>query len=131
MTKWWQLWPILGLMVSCGVPDSDIDVYANADGDCMTDVEELELGTNPNLADSDGDGVGDCAELDCVSDPLNGSEQCYACGWKLNDPHRLASSGAGIGDVIANRSLPDQCGDSVAIWDMYGEYHIMYLTAAW
>lgn len=130
--KHWRLFlPVFGFLISCGTSTPEIDVNLNSDGDCMTDVVELELGTDPYLADSDGDGVSDCAELDCVSDPLDGNEQCYACGWKHNDPDRLVSGGSGIGDIIDNRSLPDQCGDSVALWDLYGEYHIMYLTAAW
>ena len=35
---------------SCGV-----DPNANADGDCMTDAQELELGTDPDKADADAD----------------------------------------------------------------------------
>ena len=43
----------------CGV-----DPSLNSDGDCMTDVEELELGTDPDKADADADadGISDCEE---------------------------------------------------------------------
>jgi len=51
---------------------------ANADGDCLTDAEELARGTDPTRNDSDGDGVSDCDELACVSDPLDTGERCYA-----------------------------------------------------
>jgi hypothetical protein len=27
--------------------------------------------------------------------------------------------------------MVDQCGDDVSMWDFYGEYHIIYKTAAW
>jgi hypothetical protein len=135
---------------SCGV-----DPNANADGDCMTDVQELELGTdpdkaeadadadtisdcdefalgtNPAAADSDGDGTNDADEITCLSDPMDAAENCYKCGWKRNDPGRLASTGSGIGDLMENVQMTDQCGDMVSIWDFYGEYHILYMTAAW
>ena len=35
----------------------------DTDGDGLTDLEELELGTNPNLADTDNDGVFDILEV--------------------------------------------------------------------
>ncbi len=107
------------------------DGSGNADGDCLTDGEELALGTDPNAVDSDMDGVSDSAEIDCVSDPLDTAEVCYACGWKHNDPGNLVSTGATEGSTIANVSLIDQCNEPVNLWDFAGEYHILYLTAAW
>jgi hypothetical protein len=111
---------------ACGADGS-----GNADGDCLTDGEELALGTDPTLADSDGDGDDDCKELDCGSDPIDGSERCYACGWKRNDPGNLVSTGAAVGDVIENLHLFDQCGDEVELWDFAQAYHILFMTAAW
>ncbi len=124
---------ILLLVAACGtVEEAEIDPTLNTDGDCMTDVEEIALGTDPNVdGDMDGDGVNDCAELECVSDPMNGDEKCYTCGWKHNDPDRLESNGAAIGDTIGNAQLTDQCNDSVSLWDFYGEYHVIYMTAAY
>jgi hypothetical protein len=108
-----------------------VDPNQNSDGDCMTDLEELALGTDPNSVDSDGDGESDCDELDCISDPNDGAEQCYQCGWQHNDPHTIMPTGQGIGQVMNELSLPDQCGDTVSSWDFYGQYHILYMTAAW
>jgi hypothetical protein len=107
------------------------DGSGNADGDCLTDGEEAEIGTNPTSIDSDGDAVSDCDELACVSDPIDGAETCYTCGWKHNDPGTLVSTGATEGSVIANVDLIDQCGETVPLWDLAGEYHILFLTAAW
>lgn len=116
-------------------PDEDgteqIDPNANADGDCMTDAEELALGTDPNAIDSDLDGVADCDEIACVSDPLDVAEVCYACGWQHNDPGDIVSTGSAAGDVMANFSLVDQCGEEVAMHDFAGAYHILYMTAGW
>jgi hypothetical protein len=97
----------------------------------MTDVEELAAGTDPKLVDGDGDGASDCDEVACGSDPSNAQEKCYACGWKRSDPKNLVSDGAGVGNVINNIELPDQCGDQVSLWDFHGQYFIMYMTAAW
>ena len=37
----------------------------------MDDATEAELGTDPNNADSDGDGFSDSEEVDAGSDPLD------------------------------------------------------------
>ena len=121
---------------SCGSDpstDTDVDCVAGADVDAdgISDCDEAVLGTNPMAADSDGDGISDAEEVACVSDPMDASEVCYKCGWKHNDPGRLASTGADLGDLMENVQMVDQCGDMVSIWDFYGEYHILYLTAAW
>ena len=108
-----------------------VDPNANADGDCLTDAEEAVLGTDPNAIDSDLDGVSDCDEIACVSDPILGTEQCYTCGWKHNDPGTFVSTGDGTGYVVANMIMTDQCEEPVELWDFAQEYHILYQTAAW
>lgn len=108
-----------------------VDPNGNPDGDCMTNAEEAALGTDPMLADTDADGFDDCAERDCVSDPLNASEQCYACGWHHDDPGDLVSDGSNEGNVIANMDLIDQCSEPVKLWDFAGKYHILFMTASW
>ncbi len=54
---------------SCG-DDPDVD----ADG--VNADDELDLGTDPNDADSDDDGDDDGAELACESDPLDPALRC-------------------------------------------------------
>jgi hypothetical protein len=44
------------------IPTTFTDPYADSDRDGMADVEEAAVGTNPNLRDSDGDGLDDYAE---------------------------------------------------------------------
>ena len=109
----------------------ELDVNANADGDCMTDLEEVELGTDPEKEDTDGDGFSDCEELDAVSDPSDADEVPYTCGWAHNNPGNIQPTGAAIGDVMYEASLPDQCGEEVNLWDFHGKYHVIYMTAAW
>ncbi len=103
----------------------------DADNDGLDGCTEEELGTDPDQADSDGDGFDDGEEIDCVSDPLDGDEACYACGWEHNDPGDLVSTGAAEGDVIANLELIDQCEEEIQLWDFAGEYHILFITASW
>ena len=126
---------LLGLLIGCSDSKTEATEECSssndADSDGLNDCEEIELGTDPKSSDSDNDGVTDKAELDCVSDPLNADEVCYTCGWKHNDPGTLESSGSAVGDVVANIELVDQCGDMVDLWDFHGEYHVLYMTAAW
>jgi Bacterial TSP3 repeat len=49
-------------------PYTFTDPYADSDRDGMADVEEAAVGTNPNLRDSDGDGLDDYAEWSHGSD---------------------------------------------------------------
>lgn len=84
-----------------------------------------------DTTDSDGDGLTDCAELACGSNPDDPMSKCYACGWKHNDPGNLKSNGAAVGDVVANLDLIDQCNEHVKLWDFAREYHILFMTAAW
>lgn len=110
---------------------SGCDDTADADNDGLNDCEEAELGTDPMSEDSDGDGLSDLAEFDCTSDPLDANDACYQCGWSKNDPGNLTSTGNSFGDVIDNIAMVDQCGEEVSVWDFHGEYHILYMTAAW
>ena len=122
------LWSGACLFLSgCGL-DCDVDT----DGDGLTTCDEVDLhGTDPTLADSDGDGTDDNVEIDCGADPLDDAEACYLCGWNRNDPGTFTATGNQPGDTIENVTMIDQCGEPVALWDFAGEYHILWMTAAW
>ncbi len=112
-------------------PTEACDPAADSDADGLDDCAEVEEhGTDPLSEDSDGDGFTDGAEVDCVSDPVDGEEACYACGWAHNDPGDLVSSGSAVGDTIANLEMLDQCGELVDLWDFAGEYHLLFMTGA-
>lgn len=56
----------VGLMVETNFPAfylDDVLLEEDADGDGLTDSEEISAGTNPNLADTDGDTIPDGWEL--------------------------------------------------------------------
>ena len=125
---------LLALLVACqpgGRGGGGDDCLEDSDGDGLNDCQEAELGLDPNSDDTDSDGFTDAEELDCVSNPLDGDEVCYACGWPHNDPGTYESEGNDIGDTADNSILVDQCGDMVDLWDLTGKYYLLYLTAAW
>jgi len=107
------------------------DCSADSDADGVDDCTEAEIGTDPEAADSDGDGLTDAEEMDCGSDPLDAEELWDACGWEDNDPGNVESTGNSYGDIMNNFALVDQCGEMVDMWDFHGEYHVLYMTAAW
>lgn len=116
------------------VGDDDTSVACSEDdedGDGLDGCTEEELGTDPLSDDTDGDGLTDDEEVDCVSDPTDADEVCYACGWPHNDPGTFESTGAEVGDVVANMEFEDTCEELVDLWDFAREYHILWLTAAW
>jgi len=115
----------------CTEEDLGFDPAAeDGDGDGIADSDEVALGLDPTTDDTDGDGFLDGDEVDCGADPNDASVVCYACGWKMNDPGDIESSGSGLGDVMSNVALIDQCGEMVDFYDFAGEYHILYMTAA-
>lgn len=113
-------------LIGCGP-----DLASDDDGDGLTYQEELDLGTDPDIADTDADGMDDGTEVDCVSDPLNADELCYTCGWTHTSPDELDNIGPTDGDTVENIEFIDQCGETMPMWDLYGEYHIMLITAVW
>ncbi|HEV2107864.1 MAG TPA: hypothetical protein VGR16_06350 [Thermomicrobiales bacterium] len=55
-----------------GVPAVEGDDGTDSDGDRLTDAQELELGTDPNVVDTDADSMDDGTEvIDFGTDPLN------------------------------------------------------------
>lgn len=95
----------LAVFVGCGAQEADNNVPPSEPG-CSAGLVANKYGN-------------------CVSDVP------YQCGWERNDPGALKSTGSDIGDVIENVKMTDQCGDTVSIWDFYGDYHVLYMTAAW
>jgi hypothetical protein len=105
---------------------------ADTDGDGLLDGAEVnDHGTDPVSADSDGDGDNDGEEIDCLSDPADASEGCFECGWRRGDPGGLMSTGIARDDVIANIAFVDQCGEDISMWDFADQYSILYMTTAW
>ena len=72
--------------------------------------------------------------LGCGSGDTGGEEpppSPYACGWQPGDPGDLVASGASEGDTISDITLIDQCDERLPLWTFAGDYHVIFLTAAW
>ena len=55
----------------------DVSLQPDNDGDRLSNAEELALGTNPNLADTDGDGIPDGWEIRHGLDPLAAADGAW------------------------------------------------------
>ena len=84
-----------------------------------------------SLTDPDGDGFENDEEAACGSDPESAESTCYECGWRRGDPGDLVAGDASEGQTVPNVTVVDACGARVPLWDFAGEYHVLFLTAAW
>lgn len=140
-----------------GCPADDTDT----DGDGLLDTEEEDLGTDPELADSDGDGLDDGAEVDDhgtdplatdsdgdgypdgaevehETDPTDDEDGIYEGGWPWNtgkddwDAPDLDDT-ADEGDRVGHLVGFDQFGDEVDIYDFgnQGVPIILDVSAQW
>ncbi len=74
------------------------DAALDPDGDGLTNLKECLRGTNPHLANTDGDGANDGAEVAAGSDPLNA----------LSKPPYFTSLPTGItGEDLNGNGMPD------------------------
>jgi serine/threonine protein kinase len=53
-----------GVVALTQTANAEIALLADADGDGLSDSDEVKLGTDPSLADTDGDGLSDKEEID-------------------------------------------------------------------
>ncbi|HHO50244.1 MAG TPA: hypothetical protein ENK18_05060 [Deltaproteobacteria bacterium] len=77
-----------------------VDDFFDSDGDGIGDDAEVELGTDPELEDTDGDGLGDGVELEAGTDPLDPD----------SDGDGLADGDEGLVDTDGD-GLPDALDD--------------------
>ena len=96
---------------------------ADTDGDGLLDGEEVnEYGTDPLSTDTDGDGYLDNDELDEGSDPTDGASLIYAGGWPFNSDKDDIEPGditgkLKTGNIMARYIGFDQFGDEVDVYD--------------
>ena len=55
----------------------------------------------------------------------------YACGWERGDPGTLEATGSELGDVVADLSGIDQCGDEYHLWDGHGSHTVLLAPVFW
>lgn len=65
-----------------------------------------------------------------LTDPDQPSDETYACGWPQCDPGGPSPSWSlADGVVFPNVELEDQCGETVDLWDFWGQWIILDASA--
>lgn len=91
-----QHWPIWGRTRDSRVIDDDT----------LTDGEEVQLGTSPIDADTDGDSFGDALELNVFfSDPTDASDPLAIGDGTINEALGFEAAGIGAGILALNLDL--------------------------
>lgn len=111
---------------------SEVSIDIDADKDGLLGSEETELGTDPDAADSDGDGADDGLELESNTDPLDGGEYPYKGGWEI-DSCRSDIEGEGFaeGGASDDFALSDQFGQEVHLYSFCNRVVYLVFAAFW
>lgn len=124
---------VVGWTSEADAPPALTILSEDADGDGLTDGEELAAGTDPSNADTDGDGWMDGEEVSLGTNPTYHYSHPYYgnynVGWCADQPAATGpSSGHRYeqGDVVENFSLIDQHGEMVDLYSFCGQ-HVMLL----
>lgn len=127
--------PLLGTPVPffvVGCAAAPVDMPLDRDGDGLMDAEEAGLGTDPQVADSDGDTYDDGSEFNGNSDPLDPTDHPYAGGWPIDAcRHDVHGTGYSEGDVGMDFTLQDQYGEDVTLSDFCGKELVIESAAYW
>ena len=117
------------VLAGCDDPNKD------SDGDLLTDQFEIAIGSNPELADSDGDGFTDTEEYLQYFDATDPDDFPYTGGYpRLPLPSGIEDDGWEVGDVTEDwdeDDSEDQHGEIVNIHKFYGNVVVLDIAAEW
>ncbi len=104
----------------------------DTDGDGLYDSFEEEIGTDPEAEDSDGDTFADGEEYlsyflpwDEADYPRTGDYPRYA---QTDD---ISATGIEEGDTVSDFSVEDQYGDTIHLYEFYGNVILIEISADW
>ncbi len=109
---------------------AEIEVPTDADHDGLLSDEEAAHGTDPNVADTDGDGHSDGDEVSAGFDPTDLDDHPYLGGYDINRCDTTptpSGSGGTVGDIFSNFVAMDQHGEDVSLTDFCNNY--IYIEA--
>ena len=129
--KYSSLFIPLALMGCLEAEVHNVDMDIDEDG-LMTSLEE-EIGTNPENADSDGDGYDDGDEIDEGFDPIDEEDYPYQGEYPIArcDPGATPTGGHAVGEIAADFALTDQFGETVNLSDFCGKVVLLEASAFW
>jgi hypothetical protein len=115
----------------CAVAETEIAIDQDQDG-LMSNIE-AELGTDPTLPDSDGDGIEDGKEYTEGTNPLDANDKPYLGGWSVDKLCRDTIVGVGnsVGDITTDVIASDQFGDTVSMYDFCSRAILLTSGAFW
>jgi hypothetical protein len=104
-------------------PGTDVPPGLDSDGDGLTDVVELSIGTSVDDVDSDDDTYSDRDEHHEGSDPLDAADRIYQGGWPYYFEKTELTGGTtyAVDERFGDFRFEDQFGDRVALWDFYDD----------
>jgi hypothetical protein len=111
--------------------DSVLCVEGDRDCDGLSDTDENELGTDPDVPDSDGDGWFDGEEVAESTDPLEYYQHPFECGYPPGPGPVWQGDGWASGATINNVDLLDQCGERIDLHALSGWGLLIFFGAPW
>ena len=76
--------------------------------------------------------TGDSGPKTDTQDTQDTQDTTEDCAWSGGDPGTLGpETGNQPGDTFADLAVTDQCLNTLSLWDLAGEYHLLYFTGAW
>ena len=130
----------LFLLLTLGCAKDAPSVPTDDDGDGLLSDFEAQVGTQPDQADSDGDGCDDALEVLSYFDPLDAEDRpyqgVYPRGPRPDDAafaEMAETFGAGFdtGQQNTNWTLLDQHGEAVELHDLYGQVVMVLVAREW
>lgn len=108
---------VLALLGLAACEPAAVDMPMDHDEDGL--IDEEAWGSDPLLADTDGDGFEDGFEVSQERDPLDPSDHPYTGGWLIDTEcnDELQPTGMGEGDIAEDLVLTDQYGEAFRLHD--------------
>ena len=142
--RWLVLASVLSLS-ACGEEEpeptlGESDPQGDFDGDGVANLEEEQLGLDPEDVDSDGDFCSDGREIEAGSDPLDIESTLYSEGgnWPCSlegETLDASPARARVGKVFNDFGGNDQYGDTFSLFDFHqkegAEYIVVDVSAEW